>query len=435
MADKYIIRQGKDGLQIYGNNLQFLKCKSPEIVLSGPADTGKTFALCLKVHLCACKYPGAVIVFVRKTQSSCYNTVLRTFTGILGPDVDQWPCTPYGGLNKTERFNYDNGSVIFVAGLDKPSRLMSGEFDLVAGSQVEEFSLVDWEIMATRTTGRAGHIPYNQIIGDCNPANPSHWIKQRQKAGTLTLFESSHRDNPDLFDQTTGLITEQGKTRIGALDRLTGVRKLRLRKGIWAAPEGAIYDVFDEDRHKVASFPIPQHWPRAVGIDPAGQYRAAVWLAWDPDNQILNVYQELLEPFGTTVQRFVNKVIEQTANAPVFAWVCGAKAERDWRTEFEAAGLPVTEPPIADVWIGIDRVYELLQDFKLVVHDCCGNLLSEIGEYSRKENKRTGEFTDAIENKEKYHTLDALRYITVWLATPTEGLAQVNYSPVRVGRW
>jgi hypothetical protein len=80
-------------------------------------------------------------------------------------------------------------------------------------------------------------------------------------------------------------------------------------------------------------------------------------------------------------------------------------------------------------------VYELLQDFKLVIHDCCGNLLSEIGEYSRKENKKTGEFTNTIENKEKFHTLDALRYITVWLATPDESQVQVNYSPMRIGRW
>jgi hypothetical protein len=194
--------------------------------------------------------------------------------------------------------------------------------------------------------------------------------------------------------------------------------------------------VFDpeDSRHKVAAFPIPQAWPRVVGIDPAGAYRAALWLAWDPTNQILNVYRELLMPFGATVAAFCDKIKELTANEPVFVWVCGAKAERDWRTEFAAQGLPVLEPPVSDVWIGIDKVIELFRGFNLVVHDSCPALVSELGEYSRKENKRTGEFTNEILNKERFHCLDCLRYAVMYLANPVPGQQQrVVYDPVRIG--
>jgi hypothetical protein len=172
---------------------------------------------------------------------------------------------------------------------------LSAEFDMICVSQAEELSLMDWETLTTRTTGRAGNMPYSQTVGDCNPAAPTHWILSRAKEDKLTLFRSSHKDNPELYDQATGRITEMGELRT-----LSGSRLMRLYHGLWALPEGAIYDVFDEEKHKVASFDVPVTWPRAVGIDPFGAQIAAVWLAFDPKNGILNVYREYCEPFGLT---------------------------------------------------------------------------------------------------------------------------------------
>lgn len=327
--------------------------------------------------------------------------------------------------------------------MDKSTKVLSGQFDVVYVNQAEELSVLDWQMLTMRATGRAGHVPYPQTMGDCNPGPPSHWIRQRAKAGLLTLFNSSHRDNPNLYDQKTGEITESGRRRIGALDRLTGALKKRYRFGLWAAPEGSVYgDHFDglrEDgeygKHLISAFEIPRQWPRAVGIDPAGAQRAALWLAYDPQANKLYVYREVLLPFGSTVQRFAEKVLEASQGEPTFAWVCGAKSERDWRTEFQAAGIPVIDPPVADFWVGVDRVLDLLQTDSLVIHDTCKQLLSEIEEYHRKMNKRTGEFEDTIEDKDRFHCLDALRYVIVWLThKDTEG-ERVVYNPVKIGRW
>jgi hypothetical protein len=119
-----------------------------------------------------------------------------------------------------------------------------------------------------------------------------------------------------------------------------------------------------------------------------------------------------------------------TADEPVFVWVCGAKSERAWRLEWDAAGIPVVEPPITDVWVGIDRVTQLLRDFNLVIHDSCVGLLSEITDYRRKLDK-SGQPTDAIENKDSYHLLDALRYVIAYLTNPVQ--SQVVYAPVSIG--
>jgi phage terminase large subunit len=413
----------------YGANKEAVLCRDPECMVAGPADTGKTLALLWKLDAIASKYPNASIVICRKRLTDTYASVLQTFTKkILRGRTS---VRVYGG-DKPQWFDYPNGSRIWVAGLDKSGKVLSSEHDVVYVNQAEQISLSDWEYLTTRTTGRAGNVPYNQCIGDCNPAHPSHWIMQRsRRGGSLHRFDSKHRDNPELYDPKTGRLTAAGRRRLDALKRLTGTRLQRLYHGLWAAPEGAIYDVFDETKHKVTAFPVPNMWPRAVGIDPFGAFVAALWIAFDPKAGILNVYREYLEPFGLTVAGHSENIKKLTGAEPIFAWVCGAKSERAWRNEFKAAGLPVIEPPIHEVWLGIDRVYQLLAEFRLVIHDTCPGLLSEIGGY-RRVTDSDGTPTEKIERKEDYHLLDALRYVCAHLTQPTER-GELVYEPSRIG--
>lgn len=170
-------------------------------------------------------------------------TVLETFTGKIitagagvksfGGEIPKW-------------FQYDNGSRIYVGGIDKPSRALSSERDFICVNQTEELTEDEWETLLTRCTGRAGHMPYGILFGDCNPAGGNHWIKLRARDGNLRLLESRHEDNPRLFNLDTGTITDSGKRTLAALDRLTGARKERLRFGKWVSPEGLVYSEFTD---------------------------------------------------------------------------------------------------------------------------------------------------------------------------------------------
>ena len=417
-------------LNVYGENERAYQCKDPEVMLAGPADTGKTISLLTKLHFLAWRHPGASIVIARKQLTDTYSTVLVTFQKkILGDGEDAEMVPAYGG-EKPQWFDYPNGSRIWIAGLDKAGKVLSAEHDVIYVNQAEELSLPDWETLTTRTTGRAGHVPYPQVVGDCNPAGPTHWIRTRSKAGALTLFESRHQDNPDLFDQGTGEMTEQGQARIGRLKSLTGARLMRLYHGLWVSPEGAIYDVFDEDKHKIKAFAIPPLWPRVVGIDPFGAYTAAVWGAFDQESNLLHIYREYYQPFGVTTAGHARAILAASVGETIFAWVGGGPSERQQRVDFAGAGIPLLAPPITDVWAGIDRVNRLLRDFAMVIHDSCPQLLSEITDYRRK--LKDGEPTETIENKEQYHLLDALRYLCAYLMGPQEQ-AEVVYRPVQIG--
>ena len=168
----------------------------------------------------------------------------------------------YGG-EEPKHFTYPNGSILYVEGLDKADKLLSGEFDIILGNQVEEFSLDDWEKLTTRATGRAGNAPYSQVVGDCNPSTQNHWILKRK---SVKLLPSFHKDNPRLYD-VLGALTEAGAKALGILANLTGVRFLRLFKGVWASAEGAVYAEYDANLHLIDHFDPPIDWIRICVID------------------------------------------------------------------------------------------------------------------------------------------------------------------------
>ena len=148
----------------YGGNLDAYRCREPEYILAGPADTGKTLSQLCKLHHAALKYPNASLVICRKQLTDVHSTVLVTFRKEVAAEaIEQGIVTVRGG-EKAEWFDYPNGSRIWVAGLDKPGKVLSGQHDLAYANQVEEFALADWEILVTRTTGRAGHMPYLSLI-------------------------------------------------------------------------------------------------------------------------------------------------------------------------------------------------------------------------------------------------------------------------------
>src|SRR5262249_29633227 len=107
-------------------------------------------------------------------------------------------------------------------------------------------------------------------------------------------------------------------------------------------------------------------------------------------------------------------------------FIGGASSEDEWRARFCAAGVPVLEPPVKDVEVGIDALYELIANDRLIVLDNLQGLLDELGSYSR-ELDDAGQPTEKIDHKEMYHRLDACRYLAVWLKRG--GLA--NWQPTR----
>lgn len=285
--------------QYRGGAKRLMGCKDGEVLLSGPAGTGKSRACLEKVNRICLKYPGARALIVRKTLVSLTNSGLVTWQKHVIPEGEVAGIVRWFGGSRREpaAYRYSNGSEVVVGGLDDPTKIMSTEYDIVFVQEAIELTLTDWESIVSRL--RNGVVPYQQVIADTNPSMPTHWLKQRCDAGITTLIESRHEDNPLYFDaiETTGFNSEQksyiynptklGTDYISRLDKLTGVRYQRLRKGLWTSAEGVIYDNFDPTIHVLDRFVIPSDWKRIWTVD-FGFTNPFVWQDWaiDPDGRI-----------------------------------------------------------------------------------------------------------------------------------------------------
>lgn len=323
-AEHVIVENHPDGFEAHGQARDFWRFKGPEAVISGPAETGKTRTALEKLDTCMWLFPGAQGAIVRKTRQSMTGSVLSTYEKkVLVPSCG---VKPHGGTHP-EWYDYPNGSRIWIGGMDNPTKVLSSERDIIYFNQAEEAMLQDWETLTTRATGRAGNMPYAQVIGDCNPDVPTHWIKMREQAGTLRMFESRHEDNPTLFDVETGEMTAQGRRTISVLDNLTGVRKKRLRHGLWVAAEGQVYEEFDPAVHLVNRFDIPAEWPRYWVID-FGYTNPFVWQAYamDPDGRLWR-YREIYMT-GKLVEDHARDILRVAEGEPrPQAVVCDHDAE------------------------------------------------------------------------------------------------------------
>lgn len=302
-----------------GAALDLFHNRTDEVVLSGPAGTGKSRACLEKLHLCALKYDGMRSLIVRKTLVSLTGTGLVTYREKV---LDPLDGVKFFGGNKEEpaSFRYPNGSRVVVGGLDKAMKIMSSEYDMIYVQEATELTLNDWESLTTRL--RYGRMPYQQLMGDCNPDAPTHWLKQRSDTGTTVMLESRHEDNPSVT-----------LAYLAKLDALTGVRYYRLRKGMWVAAEGVVYDEFDRAVHLIDRFDPPPDWPRTWCID-FGYTNPFVWQEWvdDPDGRTY-LYREIYRT-QRLVEDHAADILELTKDTPKPVKVIGDHDAED-RATFE----------------------------------------------------------------------------------------------------
>lgn len=216
----------------------------PYWVISGPFDTGKTWAALWRLDSEARANPKGQYALIRKVRDDMQSTVLVTWKKIIAM---RGGVAVFGG-ERPIFYDYPRGARVWIGGLDRPEKTLSGERDGIYVNQAEELDEADWEMLIRSTTGRGAVTDHPMLFGDCNPGPEDHWIIQRRDDGQLVMLESRHEDNPELYD-AAGQITAAGIVRIGALDKLTGARYWRGRMGIWVGAEGQHFEAWDEARH------------------------------------------------------------------------------------------------------------------------------------------------------------------------------------------
>lgn len=261
----------------------------------------------------------------------------------------------------------------------------------------ESFKSGSWDAILSRLSLAMGRVLLTTTVYTLG------WVKQR-------LFDRWQAGDTDVevvnFPSTANPEFPRDEFERARRD-LPGWKFAMRYLGQFERPAGVIYDCVGADTF-VPRFAIARDWKRYLGLDFGQKNMAAVWLAEEPKTSRLFITHEYHRG-GLSVPAHVREIMKGHDGLPWRA-VGGAGSEDEWRDDFRGAGLPVREPQIADVELGIDRVYGALQAGRLCVFDDLTELREEFATYSRVLNE-ANEVTEAIANKNEFHLLDSTRYI------------------------
>lgn len=268
------------------------------------------------------------------------------------------------------------------------------------------FKLGSWEAILRRLS-----IYQGRVLITTTPYNLG-WLKQqiydRAKAGDrdYEVVQFDSKENPHFP------LAEYERARRS----LPAWKFNMFYRGQFERPAGAIFDCFDEAVHKVPRFAIPPEWKRYVGLDFGGLNTAAVMVAKNSQANEFFLYREYWPQVNRIAKEHIHHLrIGEPARMPYC--VGGSKSEAHWREQFKADGLLVREPDITgpdSVEVGIQRLYGLFKTQRLFVFSDCTRTLDQIQSYAR-ETDDMGNVGEDIEDKETYHLVDALRYLSTHL--------------------
>jgi phage terminase large subunit-like protein len=197
-------------------------------------------------------------------------------------------------------------------------------------------------------------------------------------------------------------------------------------KGIPSLGSGRIYPV-EESYVTCSPFAIPDHWPRAFGLDFASPngYTAVVWVAEDPNTKIRYIYAEYKR--SKEIDEFHIEAIKTKG-----AWIpgghdptSGVRDNGTMRSDFyRSKGLDIVAGNNAIIG-GISSLLSQFETGTLKIFSHCEQLLKEYRLYrydSKDPNKPARDQQD--------HLLDALRYVDSvfeWIAKSKTSTEPMDY--------
>lgn len=197
-------------------------------------------------------------------------------------------------------------------------------------------------------------------------------------------------------------LTEQAKEemRRATPPHLLGARET----GIPSLGSGAIYPI-PISEIRVDPFKIPDYWPRLYALDVGWRRTAALWIAWDRDDDVVYAYSE-------HYKGHVNPSVHAHAIKARGEWIPGVidpaarqRSQRDGERimdEYTSFGLELY-PAKNTVESGLYRCLEMFMQGRLKVFSSLTHFLDEYKFYRRDDEGKIVKSND--------HLMDALRYL------------------------
>lgn len=243
---------------------------------------------------------------------------------------------------------------------------------------------VDGRILLTFTPLSGYTAVVNMFLG---------WEKANKEGGSLIMIGCGWDDVPHL---------DEDWKRQAISVTPAHLRNAR-RRGIPSAGVGAVYPI-EEDQFVINPIPLPAYFRRGFGFDHGWFNTAAVWVAYDKDNDTIYVYSDYK-------RGEVPIEVHATAIKGRGAWIPGvgdsSARESDGEqiiNKYKAQGVSMRLPN-KSVDAGIQEVMSRLSTGRLKIFSTCQKVLDELRRYRYNDKQQIV--------KEHDHLMDALRYIVM----------------------
>lgn len=351
-------------------------------IWEGSVRSGKTIASLLRflLYIATSRVRGELVVVSRTRDSAARNV----FAPLMDP-------TLFGPIAFMVHYTAGAptatilGRTVWVLGSSdvKSEKILRGL--TCAGAYVDEVTLLK-EDFFTQLLNRLWEGA--KLFGTTNPDNPAHWLKRRfldrlHQLPDWATWKFVLDDNPMLSEARKDAIRREN----------TGLFYRRNVLGEWVAAEGAVYDMWDPDKHVIPHAELPpMRNILGVGIDyGTTNATAAEMLGLGVDNRLYLVDEWEYDPATSQIRK-----TDADLSLGLRQWMATAEMEQGLRGEWtlvdpaaasfkvqlQADGVGNVINAENDVAYGIRTVASLLGSEKLFVSDRCQGFIKEAPGYS-----------------------------------------------------
>jgi PBSX family phage terminase large subunit len=336
----------------------------------GSVRSGKSYAALLCFLDFCINGPPGLCAIVGRSERTIRQNVINMLSNFCGGDIDYK--IGYGEIQLYGRKVY----VVGASDARAEGRILGATY---AGALVDEATLLPenvWRTLLDRLS-----IPGARLFATTNPDSPFHWLKRdfldRANELDIAYWDFHLEDNPSLDPIYVKNIKKEN----------TGVWYKRRIEGLWTMAQGAVYSMFNQDRHVIDEIPgIASEY--YIGVD-HGQSNptAFVMLGYNPTlypNMWIEkeyYWDSKKEGREKTVGQYAEDLKSFTGNLPIdgiFVDPSAAAFKTEVRSRFR--DLPIVDAN-NNVLEGIGIHASLLNEGTLKIHSSCKNLIGEYTAY------------------------------------------------------
>lgn len=359
----------------------------------GSAGSGKSYSICQKLIVRACREPIKILV-CRRYATTLRNSCFALFKEVLA----KWKLTPYVKVKETDMsIEFPNGSKIIMIGLDTEEKLLS--LTNISVIWVEEAYEVEREKVEQLNLRMRGTALNQQLILSWNPISKKSWLygfTVENPPDSSIFHHSTYKDNPFLNAEYIAALDEM-QVRNPAKYRVYGA-------GEWGVDvEGLVltnWRAQEFDAMELAALGYEHRCGMDLGwIDKS----AIIDTLYDRENHTIYVFNEFYKS-GCQLTELAAAIKDMNLTK------CKIRvdaAEPRTIQFFKSEG--INADGAAKGKDSVKAGLMFLQDNLIVVHPKCQNFITELENFSYIKSKVTGEYTEDTTH-EFSHAIDACRY-------------------------